>query len=70
MFDIEQQEIRLQGKTEKILRYEVWFMTPFGLIDNLEEAIERVKRIDMVVELTIRPVAIAISETLFEVVSR
>lgn len=54
------------GKIECIEKWEVWFMTPFGVSPDYKEAEARLKEIDIPVSV-IRPVPVAISKSMYEV---
>jgi len=61
----------LDGVTEPVTGFEVWFSTPLGLTTSLEEAIERCESNDLLPELNIAPVAVAVTSTRrYEVLSR
>lgn len=68
MFHKAKKEITILGKTEPIIGFDVWFMTPFGLTDDYESAVKRLVADDMDVELCLKPVAVAITETNYEVI--
>ncbi len=55
---------------ERIKRWEVWLQTPFGLCQNLHEAVELMKKHDLDPRLTISAVSVAISDTSYEVWAR
>jgi hypothetical protein len=67
MFDITQKELDLQGKKEPITSFQVWFQTPFGLYEELEEAIKKCEDTDLHPLTCVVPVPVAVSETLYEV---
>jgi hypothetical protein len=58
------------GKFEPIIRWEVWFQTPFGLIHDFQKAKQRVESADLDPDSTIVPVPVAISSNVYEVVIR
>lgn len=66
MIDLENNRLILGDKTEPILRWEVYFMTPFGLHTDLASAVQRMKECDMPVHV-IQAHAVAISESTYEV---
>lgn len=68
MFDRIKKTIILRGKEEKIIEFSCWFQTPFGLFDQYDTAVKRLIADDMDVTSCLKPVAVAISETLYEVV--
>jgi hypothetical protein len=45
----------------------VWFQTPFGLVEELNEAVERVQEHGIDPEVSIVPVSVAVTDTLYEV---
>jgi len=53
----------------KIQDWKVMFQTPFGVCETLDQAIQRVEEVDLIPELVIRPVAVVITETSYEVIS-
>lgn len=59
--------VTISGKTEPIIRFQVMFQTPFGLMDNLDDAVLRTAASDMDAELAVVPVSVAVCETLYEV---
>lgn len=67
MFDITQKELNLQGKREPITHFDVWFQTPFGLYETVEEAIKKCEDTDLLPLTCVVPVPVAVSETLYEV---
>lgn len=68
---LEAKSITLDGVTEPIAGFEVWFSTPFGLTTSLDDAIARCNNNDILPELNISPVAVAVTSTRrYEVVSR
>lgn len=70
MIDIVKKTITLHGKTELILEFRVYFMTPFGLIEDLEVAVKRCAALDLEPALNIRPVTVAACESLYEVIEK
>lgn len=70
MVDLKNQTIILEKRTNPIERWEVWFMTPFGLCDDFETAKQRLKDNDLDPDLCIVPVPVAISGDIYEVVTR
>lgn len=66
MINYERETITLQGKTEPILRWEVWWVTPEGLHQTLAEA--RVSADSCGIPYTAIQVApAAVGETIYEV---
>lgn len=59
---------KMEAHGGKITGWGIMFQTPFGLCDTLEQAVERVEEVDMIPELVIKPVAVAITERSYEVV--
>lgn len=51
---------------ERIKRWDVWFQTPFGLCTTLDEAVAKVKELDMNPNMVIIPIPIAVSESTHE----
>jgi hypothetical protein len=63
--------LTLDGITEPVTGFEVWFSTPLGLTTNLDEAIEKCESNDLIPDLNIAPVAVAVTPTRrYEVLSR
>lgn len=62
MVDVANQTLRFKGKTLPITAFVVWFMTPFGLIDNLDEAVDKCNENDVPPQAVIVPVPVAIDE--------
>lgn len=60
MIHYEQNTFTLQ-ETQRISRWETWFMTPVGLFTNQQEAVLRMKAIDFPLHV-IHPVAVAVNE--------
>ncbi len=63
---------KLNGDWVRIARYAPAFMTPKGITTSLVDAVDVCKANDMVPDLTIRPVVIAIAEgddNVFEIVT-
>lgn len=59
--------IRILDQTQKIERFEVWFQTPFGLMDDFEDAKQRVLSADFEIAPNVIPVSVAVGATLYEV---
>jgi hypothetical protein len=70
MVNMKEQEIHLAEKTHSIQRWEVWFMTPFGLLQTYEEAEKRLQGLDLDPDTCVLPVPVAISGDVYEVVCR
>lgn len=60
MISIKDNEITFMGKRYQILEWRVWFITPFGLYQGRQDAIDRVIKSNMDPELVIVPVAVAL----------
>lgn len=67
MIDIARGYITIQGKEEEIKKFEVWFQTPFGLLEARIDAVNRCLGNDMDPTQCIRPVSVAVSESSYEV---
>ncbi len=52
---------------ERIKKWEVWFRTPWGLCNNTLDAVQALEAAEFDPNITIIPVAVAISETTYEV---
>lgn len=68
MFNREKKAVVIQGKTEPVLKFEVWFQTPMGLFDAYEDAVKRLIADDMDINQCMKPVAVAISSSSYEVI--
>lgn len=55
---------------EKIKRWEVWFMTPFGTCKSMHEAVELLKKHEINPAMAISAVPVAISDSTHEVWAR
>lgn len=67
MILLDQNVIVQGGITEEIKRWETWWMTPFGLATDYNDAKARLEGMDMPIIGTIRPVPVAISKSMSEV---
>lgn len=67
MIDIITGKIKVNGEEEQILRYAVWFSTPFGLFEFADDAIQRVALADLDPHLNVRPVSVAVGLHTYEV---
>ena len=65
MIDLQNQEITVQGKTEKLKCWDIFFVTLEGLFDSWHDATESAKRMNQDIK-TIIPIPVALSETLYE----
>jgi hypothetical protein len=63
-------KIRLGEKIENILRWEVWFHTPWGLCTTLEHAITTCQIGEIDPEQAIIPITVAVSDTMYEAYHR
>lgn len=61
MVSLEEGVIALNGKTHKIKSFEVWFLTPFGLVTTLPEAITVCSDANISTTTNIRAVPVAVS---------
>lgn len=68
MFNRETKTLSLEGKNEPVVEFVVWWQTPFGLFDSFEEARRRVAVSDMDIWACLKPVTVAKTETLYEVI--
>lgn len=71
MVSLEQGLIVLGGKSHKIKKFEVWFLTPYGLVATVEEAITVCNESNISPATNIRatPVAVADNDLTYEVLS-
>lgn len=60
MISLTENVIVRSRKARQITDWQVWWMTPFGITPDREEAIERVRKLDMDPELTVSPIPVAI----------
>jgi len=71
MFNLEEESLTFGGKTAPIVTWAVWFSTPFGLIEHLQEASARCLENDMKPNAVIAPVPVAIdAEGRYEIIMR
>jgi len=71
MFNLTERTLIFGGKTLPIVKWEVWFMTPFGLIADLQEANQRCIDNDMNPNQVVSPVPVALdSDERYEVILR
>lgn len=62
MINLEQGKMTVDGENWFLIsRWEVWFMTPFGVCNQLGQAVRAVKARDMEPDMVIVPVTVAIS---------
>ena len=55
----------------KIMKWDVWFVTPFGLATSLDQAVARCIESDLDPEMCIKPVPVALAEDgSYELVAR
>lgn len=62
MVSLEQGLIVLNGKSHKIKDYQVWFLTPWGLVTTLQEALTVCLDTNAKPSEAIRPVPVAVSD--------
>jgi hypothetical protein len=67
MIDLESNTRMFQGKTEQIEKWTVWWMTPRGLVETLNEAKYVSSQLDMDVNAICIPLVVAITTTSYEV---
>ena len=65
MIILSQRKILLGEKKEHILKFDVWWVTQAGLVVKLEDAVA-LCRSNGWDELSIRPVPVAVGETIYE----
>lgn len=66
MIDYTDMTITLGTNRGKIARFEVWFITPYGMFPNVEEAKTKMAINDLPLDL-LRPISVAICDNgLFE----
>lgn len=71
MYNLVEKTITLDGHTEPIVRFEVWFQTPVGLCTNVDIAVQALESMDFDPRISMVPVTVAIaSNTLYEVMSK
>lgn len=71
MFHLTNKTLTFDSKPLPIKQFTVWFITPMGLIERIDDAIEKCKESDMDPELCIVPVPVAIDEAgRYEVIVR
>src|SRR5262245_39553785 len=62
MIELRNSRIVWNGKQLPIQRFEVWFLTPFGMCKLLEEAVQRCVMVDLDPEFNVVPIPVAIAE--------
>lgn len=60
MIDLIGQRIHLGGNSVPIEKWEVWFSTPFGLLESLHEANQRCAAAGFDANLVVVPVTVAV----------
>jgi hypothetical protein len=70
MIDLLTNQRTFQGKIEKIVEWKIWWMTPKGLVETLEEARNVSKQLDMDINAICVPVVVAVTATSYEIFSR
>ena len=69
MVDLEKEIIYLEGKREEIKEWQVWWISPNGLHQSLQEAKLEMEKLGAEL-LMLRPVSVAVSDTLYEMMMR
>lgn len=67
MIDMAKNKIVRGGAVEDIVAWRVWFKTPFGYGETIEEALATIETAELNPHTSVKPVAVAIGETLSEV---
>lgn len=67
MFSYEHNRLRRGGREEPILEWRVWFRTPWGLAETLEEAKAVCKAREVDPDQAIIPIPVAMSQSMTEV---
>lgn len=62
MVDLNTGEIVREGKVTPVVNWQVWFRTPFGLVTTLDEAVSICKQTDVMPNLCIQPVCVALDD--------
>jgi hypothetical protein len=71
MFDLSEKTLTFDNKPLNIVKWQVWFATPFGLIETLDQAIARCRENDMEPNAIVSPVPVAIDEAgRYEIIMR
>lgn len=65
MIDLENQTVTVQGKTEPLQCWEVWFVTLQGMFDSWCDAVASADCMNQDIK-SIIPIPVALSETLYE----
>lgn len=65
MIDLQNQTITVQGKTEPLQCWDVWFVTLEGTHDSWCDAVESATRMNQDIK-SIIPIPVALSENLYE----
>jgi len=67
MIDLSKKEIVLGDRVEPIKEWRVWFKTPFGYAETLDQALFTIRSADLNPYMTVQPIPVAFSETMHEV---
>lgn len=68
MVNLVAKRIDVNGQDVPIKEFVVWFQTPFGLFNTLEKAAQACSSRDLLPELCVKPVAVAVGfEGVYEV---
>lgn len=59
MISFSDEELSLNGKPSTITEWQVWFQTPFGLMQSFREAVQKCKENELDPDLVIQPVPVA-----------
>lgn len=71
MFDLVEGTLTFGNRTLPIVKWEVWFMTPFGLIEHLKDACARCAQNEIEPNGMISPVPVALdSDERYEIIVR
>lgn len=62
MINLVDKIVELKDSKGNITSFEVWWVTPFGMFDKLDEAIVRLKEIDLDPNLILKPIVVAICD--------
>ena len=66
MIDLVENNITQGNNTEQIERWEVWFITPFGLTPDCQQAVQRLQSVDLDPRTCMKAIPVAMGETLWE----
>ncbi len=67
MIDLVAKTVTLKGRPIPITRFEVWIVTPWGIMTNLDDAITRCAANDMDPNEVLRHIPVAVAGDTYEI---